>query len=338
MSFTIDVYRGDLVESRHRVSCCVVRPDGTVVASSGDPDLVTYWRSSAKPFQAIPLVAEGGADALGLTDDEVVLTCASHNGEPAHVELARTLLARSGAGPDDLVCGPHPSLSGEVAKDMAARGEKPTRLHSNCSGKHAGMIALGRFKGWGSGGYQQPAHPVQRRCLAEVAAWTGLHVDDVPHGTDGCGVPSFALPLNAMAVAYARLGAALKGDAVPGIGEASRAAAVRILTAVCARPFLVAGTGRLDTELLEATQGRAFAKVGAEGVYGATIPELRLGLALKVEDGGARALGAALLALLDAIAPGLVPDLEGQHEPGVLNTRGEPVGRVAARVELERTA
>ena len=137
MSFTIDVYRGDLVESRHRISCCVVRPDGTVVASSGDPDLVTYWRSSAKPFQAIPLVAEGGADALGLSDDEIVLTCASHNGEPAHVELARKLLARSGVGADDLVCGPHPSLSAEVAKEMAARGEKLTRLHSNCSGKHA---------------------------------------------------------------------------------------------------------------------------------------------------------------------------------------------------------
>jgi L-asparaginase II len=338
MSFTVDVYRGDLVESRHRVACCVVRADGRLVASSGDPGLVTYWRSAAKPFQALPLVADGGADELGLSDDEIVLTCASHNGEPAHVELARRLLARTGAGEDDLVCGPHPSLSDVVAKDMARRGEKPTRIHSNCSGKHGGMITLGRWMGWGSGGYEQPDHPVQRRCLAEVAAWSGLHVNGVAHGTDGCGVPSFALPLRSMALAYARLGAAGVGDPVEGVEERSRAAAQRIVAALLARPFLLAGTARLDTQLLEATGGRVFAKVGAEGVYSATVPELGLGLALKVEDGAPRALNAALLALLDAVAPGLVPDLDARHHPSVRNTRGDLVGEVVVRVELERSA
>jgi len=338
MDSHVQVTRGDLVESRHRLSIAVADPEGRLVAWSGDPRLVTFWRSAAKFFQAVPLVADGAADALGLGDEELALVCASHNGEARHAELARALLGRSGAGEDDLVCGPHSSLSDAVAKAMAQRGERPTKAHNNCSGKHAGMIAVGRHAGWGSSGYHASAHPIQRRCLEEVARWTGIHVDGIPHGTDGCGVPSFAVPLAAMATAYARLGAAVAGDDVPAVPAASLAAMRRLVAAVRAHPFLLAGTGRLDTELLEATHGRILAKVGAEGVYSAVIPDQRLGFALKVEDGAARALAPALLALLDQFAPGTVPALESHRRPGVKNTLGQMVGALEPCIELRRSA
>ena len=338
MTSYVQVTRGDLVESRHRVTIAVADPTGRLVAWSGDPQFVTYWRSSAKFFQAIPLVADGAADALGIGAEELALACASHNGEERHAALARAMLARAGAGEQDLVCGPHSSLAESVAKAMAARGEKPTKAHNNCSGKHAGMIAVGRHAGWGSDGYHVPSHPVQRRCLVEVARWTGIPVDGIPHGTDGCGVPSFAVPLAAMAAAYARLGAAAAGDDVPSVPAASVAAARRLVAGVRAHPFLLAGSTRLDTELLEVTHGRVIAKVGAEGVYSAVIPDMRLGLALKVEDGATRAAGPALLALLDQIAPGAVPDLEGQRVPGVKNTLGGMVGALEPCIELDRSA
>jgi len=338
MASYVQVTRGDLVESRHNVSIAVADSSGRLVAWSGEPQLVTFWRSAAKFFQAVPLVSDGAADAFGIGDEELALACASHNGEARHAELARTLLGRSGATETDLVCGPHSSLAEPVAKAMAARGEQPTRAHNNCSGKHAGMIAVGRHAGWGSDGYQVPSHQVQRRCLHEVARWTGIHVDGIPHGTDGCGVPSFALPLAAMATAYARLGAAVAGDDVPAVPADSLAAARRLVAAVRAHPFLLAGTARLDTELLEATRGRVIAKVGAEGVYSATIPDMRLGLALKVEDGATRAATPALLTLLDQIAPGAVPDLTEHRVPGVKNTLGQMVGALEPHIELLRGA
>ncbi len=337
MPSTVLVTRGDLVESRHRVSLAVVRADGARVAASGDQGLVAFWRSCAKFFQALPLVADGAADALGIDDEELALACASHNGEDRHVAVARRLLAHAGAAMDDLVCGPHASISDDVERDRRTRGLETTRAHSNCSGKHAAMLALARHRGW-SRDYADPRHPLQRRCLEEVARWADLPVAAVPQATDGCGVPSFALPLEAMALAYARLGAAAAGDPVPAAGAATAAAARRLLAAVREHPFLLAGTGRLDTDLIRASGGRIVAKVGAEGVYCAAIPELRLGLALKVEDGASRALDPTVLALLEAVAPGFAPALEAYRAPEILNTRGATVGRVEARIELHRDA
>src|SRR5258706_14022921 len=164
MPSTIDVFRGDLIESRHHLSIAVVRADGSLFGTRGDGGLVTFWRSCAKPFQAIPMIALGAAEARGFGADALALACASHNGEERHVALARRMLEASGASENGLVCGPHSSINDDVAKAMAARGEKPTKLHNNCSGKHAGMIALGRHAGWGSDGYAAPAHGVQKRC------------------------------------------------------------------------------------------------------------------------------------------------------------------------------
>ena len=213
MNSTVDAIRGRIVESRHRVSAAVVDAGGRLVACTGDPDLVTFWRSCAKPIQVLPLIEDGGADALGITDAEVALACASHNGEPRHLAVATSLLEKAGCSETDLACGPHPSLSPAVAREMAEHGQKPRKLHSNCSGKHAAMLALARFHGWPPADYRKPEHPVQRRLLDEAAAWTGVEKTKIGQGTDGCGVVSYALPLRSMALAYARLGAGL------GIGD-----------------------------------------------------------------------------------------------------------------------
>ncbi len=338
MPSVIEVFRGDLIESRHHVSIAVVRADGKLVGSSGDPDIVAFWRSCAKPFQAMPMIVEGAAEAWRFGPDALALACASHNGEERHVVLARAMLAASGSSESDLVCGPHSSLNEDVAKAMAARGEKPTKAHNNCSGKHAGMIALARHRGFPVAGYANADHPVQRLVLTEVARWTGLSEAAVPHATDGCGVPSFALPLRAMALAWSRLGAALAGDRIANYPRESQQAAARLIESMRAEPFLIAGTGRLDTELASAASGRVIAKVGAEGVYCATIPEQRLGLALKVEDGATRCLNPALLGLLEVLLPGTVKDLAEQRRPGIRNTLGNEVGHIEARIVLDRAA
>lgn len=332
------VFRGQVLESRHQVSAAVVRADGALVASSGDPDLVAFWRSCAKPFQAVPSVMAGAAEAIGAGNEELALACASHNGEARHVALAERMLRACGASEGDLVCGPHASLEDATAREMAAAGREPTRLHNNCSGKHALMIACARHVGWGSDSYAEPEHPLQRRILDEVAAWTSLAASRVPHATDGCGVPSFALPLRSMALAWARVGAAAHSGRVPGIPDDHAAAMQRLGAAIVAEPFLLAGSRRLDSDLIEATQGRLIAKVGAEGVYCATVPSLDLGIALKVEDGATRALGPALLGLLDELCPEAVPALEDHRTGQIRNTLGAAVGHIEARMNLDRRA
>ena len=317
--------------------------DGKLVGSTGDSDLVTYWRSCAKPIQVLPLIEDGGADALGITDAELALACASHNGEPRHLAVALSLLGKAGCAEQDLECGPHPSLSPAIAREMAARGEKPRKLHSNCSGKHAAMLALARHHGWPTEGYRKPEHPVQRRLLEEVAAWTGVAEDRIGQGTDGCGVVSYALPLRNMALAHARLGAGFRvsgaGDQVSGTADTRHltpdTSSQRVLRAIIADPFLIAGTGRLCTEVIASSRGAVIVKVGADGVYCATLPAARLGLAMKVEDGDMDAARPALLAFLEILAPGAVRVADSFRSPRIKNTLGEEVGRLEAHVSLE---
>jgi L-asparaginase II len=330
---SVDVIRGAIVESRHRVSVAVCDAQGALVAHAGDPDLVTFWRSAAKFFQAIPLVVDGGADALGITDAELAVACASHNGEPRHRELAGSILAKAGCVPDDLACGPHPSLAEPVSRAMAERGERPTRLHSNCSGKHAAMLAQARYRGWPAAGYQEAGSAVQRRCLEEVVRWTGVPEAGIGTAVDGCGVICFALPLRAMALAYARL-AARRVEGAGARRERFEAAAERLVGAVTAEPFLLAGTARSCTAILEASAGAVVPKVGAEGVYCAALPEAGLGVAVKVEDGDFRSATVALLAVLDQVGPHLAAVGPEWRSPAVKNTRGEVVGRMEARLPL----
>lgn len=329
MGVTVEVWRGPLIESRHRVCAAVYSADGGLLERAGDPELVTFARSTLKPIQALPLLEDGIAERFQLSDRELALCSGSHNGEPLHVEVARSILEKAGIEEDALACGASRPYSREAARALRAAGQEPRRVHHNCSGKHAGMLALARGHGWSSEGYHEAAHPVQRRMLESVAHWTGSDAQAIPTGVDGCGVVTFALPLSRLARAFARLGAAaVQGEAAPA----------RIVRAMAAHPDMVAGEDRVETKLARATNGRVLAKIGAEGVFAALVPEQALGVALKVEDGGWRATEPALIAIL--AAHGLLTEdelaaLAVQAEPELTNSRGERVGVIRAVAALE---
>lgn len=293
----VEVVRGGRVESRHRVAACVVGADGGTLLELGEADAPVYPRSAVKPFQTLALVEAGAAAAFGISDEEVALACASHGGEPMHVERVAALLARLGLSPDHLACGPHPPMHAPAAAALLAAGGRPTRLHNNCSGKHAGMLAACLHHGWPVAGYARPDHPLQRRIADTLAEVAGLERLEAP-GTDGCSLPACLMPLRALAVAASRLAAP---DRLP---PARAGALDRISRAMRAHPELVAGTGRLCTALMRACPD-VVAKTGAEGVFLAALPSSGLGIALKAEDGATRAAEVALLALLARL--GAVP-------------------------------
>jgi L-asparaginase II len=288
---TVAVRRGETVESRHRAHAVAVQ-DGTVVAEAGDGGLVTFMRSAAKPIQALPLTR-----ALPeLTEEELAIACASHLARPEQIGAVRSILAGAPAGEDELECGP--------------AGDPPEPINHNCSGKHAGMLALCRAHGWDSRGYRLPDHPCQRAMLAEVARAADLDEEELGTGVDGCGVLTFALPLERMALAFARLERLDGGD--------------RVAAAMRARPALIRGPESPDTTLMRAHEGW-IAKGGAEGLMCAAGPR-GLGIALKIEDGNGRAVGQAMAAFVARLGY-RVKKLE--HAP-VVNSRGEPVGEIRA--------
>jgi len=321
--FRVEATRAGRCESLHAVEVAVVDAEGRLIASSGDPDLVTFWRSAAKPFQAMPLVADGGADRFHLGADAIALACGSHSSEPMHVALALRMLAAIGCQESDLACGPHTPLSPAVHEAALRAGTQLTPAWSNCSGKHAGMLALARHHGWPTAGYERAGHPVQARILEEVARWTGLPGRDLIQAVDGCTTVCFGLPLRQMALAYARF------------GVSQEPAAVRVREAMLAHPELIGGTGRLCTELTRASKGAVLSKVGAEGVYCAAVPARGLGIALKVGDGEMRSAQVALLGVLGQLDRGgdlapLTVTLAKYAEPILRNTRREETGVLRA--------
>lgn len=321
--FQVVARRGPMVESVHRISLAVVSADGALLAQSGDPDLVTYWRSAAKPFQLLPLLEDGGADRYGLGSRDIALACASHSSEPVHLEATDQFLGLTGATESDLACGPHVPLGREVAKAVLRTGTVVTPRWSNCSGKHTAMVALARVHGWPVDGYERAGHPVQDRILRSVSEWTGVPADRLVLGVDGCATVCYGLPLRAMALAYARLAAAT--DEHP----------VRVREAMMSHPELVGGTGRFCTDLMRAMPGRIVAKIGADGIYCAGLVGLGVGLALKVEDGDLTSCPPALFGVLEQLlprlgAPPLPADRLAAHCPVLLrNTRGEQTGALA---------
>jgi L-asparaginase II len=303
----VESYRGRILESRHTVHVAVVDGAGRLVASAGDPDYQTFWRSAAKPFQAVPLVEDGVVERFGLTRQDLALACASHSSEPAHVALVREFLQRIGCSERDLMCGPHRPLSDAVAKDYETRGVRLTAVYSNCSGKHTGMLALAKHHGWPTEFYARIEHPVQQRCLKSVSEYTDVPANEIGVAVDGCGVACFALPLRNMAVAYTRIPNA-------------------ILEPMALHPELIAGEGRPCTELMRAHPGRVVAKVGAEGVYGALLLREGLGVSLKVEDGHSLASALAIAAVLAEL--GLKPQPATLLKKPITNSRGETVGEM----------
>lgn len=314
--------RGRVVESQHRVHAVVAEACGGLAGSWGDAQWVTVLRSVAKPFQALPLVGDGAAQRFGLSDKEIALCCGSHNSEETHMEAARSILAKAGVPEELLVCGAHAPLLAARRDELSAAGTPWSPLMCNCSGKHAGMLALATFHGWPLQGYERVDHPLQRRMGREVSKWTGVPRPEMVWETDGCGVPTFALPLASLALGVARLAVAARSEGPPR----------DVVRAMTCHPFMVAGTGRLCTRLMEEEGGRVFAKVGAEGVYVAGDLERGTGVALKVEDGAWRAAPPALMDVLDRagiLSSGARRALGDFSEPVLRNTLGEEVGRVS---------
>jgi L-asparaginase II len=322
----VRVTRGAAVESRHRASYAVVDADGRRVAGAGDVDLAVYARSAFKPLQAIPVVETGTADRFALAAAELALACASHGGEKVHVETAAAILSRAGLGASDLECGAHLPTHLPSQHALIRAGEAPSPLHNNCSGKHAAMLATAVHLGEPTRGYIKPDHPAQRRVLRALEAMCGLDLSAAPRGIDGCGLPQIAIPLSALARGIARLGAP------DSLAPARAAASRRIATAMIANPLMIAGTGRFCTQVMEIAAGKALVKTGAEGMYMAAIPAKGLGIALKIEDGAARAaevLMAALLSRHAGLEDAQQAKLAALLHPPVTNVAGLRVGEIA---------
>jgi L-asparaginase II len=321
----VEATRGKLVESRHRGSAVVANAAGNLLAVWGSVESSVFPRSAVKPLQAIALFESGAADRFALTDAEIALACASHSGEPQHVETVAAWLARMGLSERDLECGVHPPAAETAANALARAGASPGALHNNCSGKHTGMLASALALGLPLKGYIQREHPLQARILAILAGMTGAELAKAPWGIDGCGIPTVAIPLAHLALGMARLGAP-KGES-----EVRQRACERIRNAMTAHPFLVAGTGRFCTRLMQATGDAVVLKTGAEGVMCASIPSQQLGIAIKIEDGAARAAEvsmANLLLALDVLAPDAADAVREMTRVKLYNRAGLEVGEL----------
>jgi L-asparaginase II len=336
----LEITRGDLVESIHYGALAIADNTGRLIASWGSPHLVTFLRSSAKPFQALPFVESGAAERYGLSAKELAVICASHSGAENHVETVVSVQSKVGIREDQLQCGVHPPYDPDAASHLAASGAQPTPNHNNCSGKHSGMLAFARFLGEPLESYLDPDHAVQRKILDVLSEMSGEDRDRIGLGIDGCSAPNFALTLGAAATAFARL-------ADPSGLAPSRAKACRQITeAMMSHPEMVGGVGRLDTDLMRAASGRLVSKGGAEGYQGlALLPgSIRsgspaLGIAIKISDGdlGKRASRLVVLAVLrqlGAIRPEEFAALGGDELQRVTNRRGLNVGEARTSLSL----
>jgi len=289
---TVEVTRGNRVESRHRGMAVVVDGDGKVVFSAGDIEAATFPRSACKAMQALPMIESGAADAFGFGDKELALACSSHSGEDEHVVLAALMLARADTDSDALECGAHWSADQKTLIHQARTLQVPISLHNNCSGKHSGFVCTCVHTGYAVEGYVEYDHPLQRDIRAIMEGLTGAVLDADHCGTDGCSIPTYAVPLKGLAHGFAKM--ATGQGLEPVRAKASR----RLIDACMAEPFYVAGTGRACTKMMEIAPAKIFAKTGAEGVFCAVLPEQGLSIAVKAEDGASRAAEAMICALL----------------------------------------
>lgn len=337
----VEVRRGEVVESRHRGHIAVLDGDARLLASLGDPDAVTFMRSSAKFHQAIPLITSGAAERFHLTDKEIAVACGSHSGQDLHAETVAGILQKIGLDASALKCGAHEPFDAQTAREMRERGEEPDALRNNCSGKHAAMLALAKSLGAPTDSYFQLEHPVQQAALRTVARFSDVASEKIPLGIDGCGVPVFALPVRAMALMFARL------VAPPEEFDAdTREACARIVRAVTAYPEMVGGTReRFDTGIMRAAGGRLVSKVGAEGVYTAGVSPCEewprgLGIAFKIEDGEDRrarpTVAVETLRQLGVLRDGALDAAAPYANFPINNRRGETVGLVRPAFTLKR--
>jgi L-asparaginase II len=329
----VELTRGAVVESSHRGALAVVDSEGRLLAAAGDPQHVAYLRSTAKPFQALPTVEAGALDFYHLDDRALALMCASHHGAEEHVLVAQRILDAIGLDRTALRCGVHWPVDEAASRRLAAAGLEPDERHNNCSGKHAGMLTLARFWELQDPDYTRPDHPVQTAILARLAAMAGLEPAAIHGAPDGCNVPAFALQLANAALAFARLH-----------DPAAPASCRRVVAAMQAHPHLVSGHGALDDTLMRAGAGSIVSKGGAEGYQGLGIrtPDGRsVGLALKIEDGNARAKGPVIVAVLEALGlvePVVLDRLEPLRRPAIVNHRQQVVGEMRPVVDVAAQA
>jgi L-asparaginase II len=332
-----EIIRGSVTESVHFGHVAVVDATGQVVAGAGDTGTEIFFRSSAKPFQALPLVVSGAADAFGFTSEELALACASHNGTERHQSIVSSMLDKAGLEEDDLRCGHRLPLD-ETEKARIVLGQKPaTQVQCECSGKHAGMLAVCKHLGWPLDGYLEPDHPLQVEIRSIVAGACDVPDESFVLATDGCSLPTFGAPLDAFARAYAKL-----ADPRAGWGDPdpeSRNALDRLREAIGRHPELVSGDGEIDTVIMQETSGRVIAKLGAEGLLCMAIPGHRLGIAITAIDGFERSLGPAALAALEQLEVLDSPVLASLREqlcPPIETFTGTPVGETRPVLVLER--
>jgi L-asparaginase II len=322
----VEVTRGAEVESRHRGEIAVVDRAGNRRAAVGDPQALVCMRSLAKPFQALPLITTGAAQAFGFGPEELALMSGSLSGQDFQVALVEKILARLDLNSGVLQCGSHPPLHRPTAKALAQTAEKPLPLHHTCAGKHACMLALCVYHFWPVEDYLDPAHPVQQLILKTVADMVGLAPADIPVAIDGCGAPVFYAPLHHIAQGFARLAAA-PPESPEGM----------IMAACLQHPRHIAGDGRLETTIMLTLPGRVFAKTGAEGGFALALAQEGLGVALKVEDGASRALGPAIIEVLhqlEMLSREAQEALGSQWRPVILNHRKQEVGYLRAAFAL----
>ena len=332
----VHALRGGIVESAHRGAVAIIDAQGTVHTALGDIERPIFPRSAVKVLQALPLVASGAAGRWGLNDAELALACASHGGEALHAQTAQSMLAKAGVDVEALECGTHWPYHDAALKALAVSGGAPCALHNNCSGKHAGFVCLGCLMAEAQGadrrgflrGYVKPEHPVMREVTASLQATTGWDLSRTAVGTDGCSIPTYAIPLRYLAHAFARVATGI------GLSPEHARAAQRLRAAVAAAPHMVAGSGRFDSRVMQRFGARVFCKVGAEGVHCAALPELGLGVAVKMDDGNtARACEVVMAALLQRLLTLDGADdalLKGLSDVPLRNWNGIEVGRLQA--------
>jgi len=319
----VNTLRAEVVENRHRGAVAVCDPSGNLLHAWGNVEALVYPRSAIKTLQALPLVETGAADHFELSATELALACSSHNAEPAHTETVHHWLQRIELDEDALECGAHPPLHDQTTAALIVKRQAPGRIHNNCSGKHTGMLTTARFLGEETRGYIEREHPVQQRWFDALGDMAGVDMRRLPWSYDGCGIPVIAMPLLSIATAFARV-------AVPDDLPAERGMAVdRITTAIAENPFMVAGTGRLCTEIMALTGRRVMVKTGADGVYTALLRDKGLGIALKIDDGTREAAEVALLAVLKHLGALHADELESlvaRARVPIVNTRGVITG------------
>jgi L-asparaginase II len=331
-----EVTRGKVVESTHPGIVVIADVTGRLLATHGDADHVAYFRSAAKPFQAVPLVESGAADAFEFGPEDLALACASHDATPAHQRGVARMLAKFGLDEDALRCGVSPPPDPQEAARITLGLKAQSQLQCECSGEHASMLATCLHLDYPLQSYTEPDHPLQRRIREIVAQVLRLLEDDLVTGTDGCRIPTFAAPVRSFAVAYATL--ADPRQAPKGTGRELAKPLERLRQAMTAHPTLIGGEETLDSDVMALSEGRIVAKLGAEGLLCLAVPERGLGIAIAADDGSSRALGPAAVAVIEQLElaePAVVDTLRERHVEIVKTFADEPVGEMRPAFHLD---